>query len=88
MIAADLRLLLGQPQLGLPSRRLQDPYGLRALPQVAGAALDALADLRRVVEVEANAASENPLVRGEEVFHHGGFHTAEMDAYPLGLDRN
>ncbi len=85
VIAADLRLLLGQPQLALPSRRLQDPYGLRALPQVAGAALDALADLRRVVEVEANAASENPLVRGEEVFHHGGFHTAEL---ALALDQS
>jgi len=84
-IAADLRLLLGHPGLRLPSRRLQDPFGLRALPQVAGAALDALADLRRVVEVEANAASENPLVRDDEVFHHGGFHTAELS---LALDQS
>ena len=84
VVSADLRRLLGQPALSRPGRRLQDPYGLRALPQVAGAAVGALTDLRRVVDLEANAAVENPLVRGDDVFHHGGFHTAEL---ALALDR-
>ncbi|HEV7209832.1 MAG TPA: aromatic amino acid ammonia-lyase [Mycobacteriales bacterium] len=83
-VAADLRALLGHPALHRPARRLQDPYGLRAVPQVAGAATGALADLARSVEVEVNAAVENPLVRGDDIFHHGGFHTAEL---ALALDR-
>jgi len=84
-VAADLRTLLAHPEQARESRRLQDPYGLRALPQVAGAAVEAVEDLRMVTEVEANAAVENPLVRGDEIFHHGGFHTA---ALALALDRS
>ena len=84
VVAADLRALLGDPGLHRPARRLQDPYGLRAVPQVGGAATCALADLVSSVEVEVNAAVENPLVRGDDIFHHGGFHTAEL---ALALDR-
>ena len=63
--------------------RIQDPFGLRCLPPVAGALHDALAALHEILAVEINAAAENPLVAGDEVFHNGGFHAASA---ALALD--
>ena len=56
--------------------RVQDPFGLRCLPPVAGALHDAAVALHDVLSVEINAAAENPLIAGGEVLHHGGFHAA------------
>ena len=44
------------------SHKVQDPYSLRCVPQVHGAVRDALDQLRRVLDVELNAATDNPLV--------------------------
>ncbi len=44
--------------------RVQDAYSIRCLPQVHGAARDALAHLREAVEIELNSATDNPLVFG------------------------
>jgi histidine ammonia-lyase len=41
---------------------VQDPYSLRCAPQVHGTALDALRFVREVLSIEANAATDNPLV--------------------------
>ncbi len=41
---------------------MQDPYSLRCVPQVHGAVRDALDHLRRVLDVELNSATDNPLV--------------------------
>jgi hypothetical protein len=41
---------------------VQDPYSIRCIPQVHGAAVDALAYVRRVLEVEVNSATDNPLI--------------------------
>ena len=62
--------------------RVQDPYGLRALPSVHGVLVDALSRLRDVVGIELNAGAENPLVSSEagDVFHHGNFHQAPLAA--------
>jgi histidine ammonia-lyase len=67
-----------------PPARLQDPFGLRCLPPVAGALHDAVAGLHDVLAIEINAASENPLIAGDEALHHGGFHAASI---ALALDR-
>jgi histidine ammonia-lyase len=56
--------------------RIQDPFGLRCLPPVAGALDFAVRNLHDVLAIEINAASENPLVAGDEILHHGGFHNA------------
>jgi histidine ammonia-lyase len=56
--------------------RIQDPFALRCLPQVAGALDTALAALHELLAIEINAATGNPLVAGEEILHHGGFHAA------------
>ncbi|MEV8549071.1 aromatic amino acid ammonia-lyase [Streptomyces glaucescens] len=85
--AAEVRRLLGLPEgpYGGGARRIQDPYGFRAFPQVHGCALDAAQTLRRIVETEINCPSENPLVApdGSAAFHHGGFYAAPL---ALALD--
>ncbi|BEP12628.1 aromatic amino acid ammonia-lyase [Acidothermaceae bacterium B102] len=65
---------------GVVAARIQDPFGLRALPQVHGVLLDALAALTGVVEALASAGSENPVfgVDPPAVAHHGGFHMAYL----------
>lgn len=75
--AARLRELLGR-DIERPAARIQDPYGLRALPQVHGPAVEALAALDRVLAVELNAAAENPLVTSSGVLHNGNFHGAYL----------
>ena len=63
--------------------RIQDPFGLRTLPQTLGPLLDALDHLAVVVQQLANAPSENPVMLpgpgdGGKVAHHGGFHAAYL----------
>jgi len=64
--AAELRWLLRESTLQQAhhgdSHRVQDPYSLRCVPQVHGAARDALDNLRRVLDIELNSATDNPLV--------------------------
>jgi histidine ammonia-lyase len=55
--------------------RVQDAYSLRCMPQVHGAVRDALAELDRVLSVEINAVTDNPLVfPSGEVVSGGNFH--------------
>jgi histidine ammonia-lyase len=44
------------------AHKIQDPYSIRCVPQVHGAAWDALAHVRRVLEIEINSVTDNPLV--------------------------
>ena len=75
--AANIRALLAGSSLfeGQPCA-VQDPYSLRCAPQVHGAARDALAHARRVVEIEMNSANDNPLLFPAEgdVICAGNFH--------------
>jgi len=67
-----------------PPVRIQDPFGLRTLPQTLGPAIDALTVLDDAVGKLANAPSENPVLWGHpdgetgEIAHHGGFHAAYL----------
>ncbi len=56
--------------------RIQDAYTLRCSPQVHGASRDAIAHARRVLEIEMNAATGNPLFFGDtsEFLLGGNFH--------------
>jgi histidine ammonia-lyase len=62
--------------------KVQDPYSLRCQPQVMGACLDSIAHVARILEIEANAATDNPLVfaADEAVLSGGNFH-----AEPVGF---
>jgi histidine ammonia-lyase len=75
-VCRTLRRLLPDP--AVPAR-IQDPFGLRTLPQVEGAVWDALTRLDDVVAVMAGAPSENPvLLPAAGVAHHGGFQAAYL----------
>ena len=56
--------------------RVQDPYCLRCQPQVLGACLDQLRHAARVLLIEANAVTDNPLVFAEDqaMLSGGNFH--------------
>ena len=56
--------------------RVQDPYCLRCQPQVVGACLDQLRHVARVLLIEANAVTDNPLVFAEDqaMLSGGNFH--------------
>jgi histidine ammonia-lyase len=56
--------------------RVQDPYSVRCQPQVVGACLDVLRHVCKVIETEANAVTDNPLVFAESraVLSGGNFH--------------
>ena len=60
--------------------RVQDAYSMRCAAQVHGAARDAFAFVRRTVEIEANAATDNPMVFAEagEIVSGGNFHGAPI----------
>ncbi|UUU33391.1 aromatic amino acid lyase [Streptomyces sp. CA-210063] len=85
-VARRMRELIGAADRPTPPLgRIQDPYGFRCLPQVHGPALDAADALDGVLEVEINAAAENPLICPEDMaaYHHGGFYQAQL---ALALD--
>jgi histidine ammonia-lyase len=65
--------------------RVQDAYSMRCAPQVHGAARDALAYVRRTLAIEANAATDNPMVFAQEgdIVSGGNFHGAPI---ALGAD--
>ena len=66
LVATWLRELLRDSELvrahHAQPHKVQDPYSIRCVPQVHGAVLDALAHVRRVLEIEVNSATDNPLV--------------------------
>ncbi len=59
--------------------RVQDPYAVRCMPQVLGAGWDTLEHARPILEIECNAATDNPLVVDEDIVSGGNFH-----AVPVG----
>ncbi len=65
-VAAEVRHLLRgsgfQSSHHGSAHKVQDPYSLRCVPQVHGAVRDALDHLRRVLDIELNSATDNPLV--------------------------
>lgn len=65
--------------------RVQDPYCLRCAPQVIGACLDQLRHVGRTLQVEANAATDNPLVLDDGAIVSGGNFHAEPVALVADL---
>jgi len=71
--------------------KVQDAYSLRCAPQVHGASRDLLDYARRTVEVELNAATDNPLVLVEDgmLVSNGNFHgqplAFALDALAMAL---
>ena len=92
--AANLRALLEGSAINASHAncgKVQDAYALRCAPQVHGSAREAIAFAHRVASLEANAATDNPMVFAEErdIISGGNFHGAPIalaaDTLSIGL---
>jgi histidine ammonia-lyase len=79
LAAKELRDLLARDEQPPPTT-LQDPLSVRCMPSIHGALIQAIDNARLAVEIELNAAADNPLVLEEDnlVLSTGNFHTASM----------
>ncbi|RWH73915.1 MAG: histidine ammonia-lyase [Mesorhizobium sp.] len=77
--AQGLRDLLARDKAPMPTT-LQDPLSIRCMPSIHGALLQAIDQARQAVEIELNAAADNPLVLGDDdmVLSTGNFHTPSL----------
>ncbi|MWD28553.1 histidine ammonia-lyase [Aquicoccus sp. SCR17] len=84
--AAAIRALMEGSEIRESHRdgdaRVQDPYCIRCQPQVAGACIDLLRQAADTLRIEANAATDNPLVLEQAgmIVSGGNFH-----AEPVGF---
>ena len=71
-----LKMLKGSSSVNSREGDVQDPYTLRCVPQVHGASADAIAYVRKVLEIEINSVTDNPLVfpDNHDVISGGNFH--------------
>jgi len=88
-VARALRGLLDGSQIRdshvTGDERVQDPYCIRCHPQVAGAALDILRQAATTLQIEANAATDNPLVLMDGSVVSGGNFHAEPVAFAADI---
>ncbi|CCV07918.1 Histidine ammonia-lyase (fragment) [Mesorhizobium metallidurans STM 2683] len=77
--AKGLRDLLASDEKQTPTT-LQDPLSIRCMPSIHGALIEAIGQAKCAVEIELNAAADNPLVLGDDgmVLSTGNFHTASL----------
>ena len=55
--------------------KVQDPYSVRCIPQVHGASWDAFYHLERLVNIELNSITDNPIVlKDGDIVSGGNFH--------------
>ena len=78
-VAGVLRQLMADSEIRashIACDHVQDPYSIRCQPQVVGACLDVLRHVCGVLETEANAVTDNPLVftDSKSVLSGGNFH--------------
>lgn len=78
-VSAHMRSLLAESKLvetHVNCHKVQDPYSLRCIPQVHGAAREGLSFTRGLLTTEVNAATDNPLVftATEDIVSAGNFH--------------
>ncbi len=85
-VAERFRVLLDGSEINASHRncnRVQDPYSLRCIPQVHGAAREAWLHLKELLEIEINSVTDNPVVFGEERAVSGGLFHGEPIALPI-----
>ncbi|WP_027050976.1 HAL/PAL/TAL family ammonia-lyase [Mesorhizobium erdmanii] len=77
--AKALHDLLARDEVPAPTT-IQDPLSIRCMPSIHGALIEAIGQAKRAVEIELNAAADNPLVLADDgvVMSTGNFHTAGL----------
>lgn len=58
------------------TKRVQDPYSMRCIPQILGPIIDCYEYCKNVLEIEINSATDNPLIilDSGEIISGGNFH--------------
>jgi histidine ammonia-lyase len=79
--ASEIRKLIQGSTLMDSTKRVQDAYSLRCAPQILGAARDSLLHVKKIIETEVNAATDNPLIFEDDVVLSGGNFHGE----PIGM---
>lgn len=71
-----LQLLAGSQLQQQQKEQVQDPYSFRCIPQVHGATKDVIDNVVKVLEVEINSVTDNPIVFHDEdaIMSGGNFH--------------
>lgn len=86
LVAQRLRLLLQDSEImesHVDCDRVQDPYSLRCMPQVHGAARNAWLHLKELTETELNSVTDNPVIfDASDTISGGNFHGQPL-ALPL-----
>lgn len=69
-------LLEGSELISRPKKHIQDPYSFRCIPQVHGAAKQAIHSTRDTFETEINSVTDNPIIFPDEdkIISAGNFH--------------
>ncbi|MBU1326751.1 histidine ammonia-lyase [Patescibacteria group bacterium] len=84
--AANLRrLLAGSELMKQPKKNVQNAYSLRSVPQVSGAARDALDYIRKITEIEMNSVADNPIFYTREKVCRTG---ANFHGAPIGYTQD
>lgn len=79
------RLYAGSDLMKQPKKSVQNAYSLRSVPQVAGAARDALDYIRTITEIEMNAVADNPIFFTKEKVCRTG---ANFHGAPIGYTQD
>ncbi len=84
-VAKNIRMLLKRSEVRashITCNRIQDPYSIRCIPQVHGAVRDAIAYASKILLVEMNSITDNPIVYPDEekILSGGNFH-----GHPIAL---
>ncbi|MCX6738739.1 MAG: histidine ammonia-lyase [Candidatus Parcubacteria bacterium] len=82
-VAKELRAYLeGSKMVARPKVKVQDPYVIRCTPQIDGAVMDQISHTRKIVEIEMNSITDNPLFFIDEeetkVVSGGNFHAQNI----------
>ncbi len=89
LVASTIYMLLKESEIEASHEncdKVQDAYSLRCQPQVMGACLDNLLHVANILEIEANAVTNNPIVlpKTDEAISGGNFH-AEPVAFAADI---
>lgn len=73
-VAATISQNIQNSTLINSAAHVQDPYSFRCIPQVHGPILDTVDCVKGMIQKEANAATDNPLIFSQDVISGGNFH--------------
>lgn len=79
------RLIAGSDLMKQPKMNVQNAYSLRSVPQVSGAARDALDYIRGITEIEINSVADNPIFFTKEKVCRTG---ANFHGAPIGYTQD